>query len=255
MADIVIHRPGRLKSGSVGRSWLETAKPGPAPRLDGSAWDFTRQGFAHARIPRFMSYSLGLEDPIKRRFEEDKSLQDSIKDQFPDLSLDELLVSPTLPDEVATSIRERIGTYLPGTPDRALMSLYEPAGYHLDSSAVLYPNTYNFVAFTPLVVRGPTLSAPFVIREVGFLPSDSSYQPNHLITTFAIDGYGTLLEYSYLWNDLVTNKGHTSRGLDLWYLFGSITPYISITFSSSGPVQLDQSASVWVVVEPLIRKS
>lgn len=237
----------RVRVARIARDAQIAALPPQPERLDTNLLGFNRRPFVHARVPRSYSYTLGDLPTETRRLEENPALQAEIAQQFPDLSIEDLLIARELPADVAGAIRQYWASYDPAAPTTEALALYKPSGVSRTLTCIMPTNVqtdtgrlYQFM--------GPMLSAPARIQQINWTAFAGA---DMLRMRLIVDGYGIVAECGQFLDKSDGNIG-AGGGMNFWVLNGSIQPRIEFDTAGGGSL-LAGTASITVVAEPLIR--
>lgn len=250
MSKIWVDRIEAMAKRRIARTAQVAALPPQPERLNQNLWHLNRRPWVHERIPGLMSRDVGAISPVKAALS-DPRIAAALLVQFPDIDLEQLMVSPELPIEIYNAINLNVASYDPTAPTEAIMSLYKPAGYQESSDVSIRE---SFVGPIPLNDRrfynGRPLMAPCIIREI-------SYQMPTVATgaeiTLSVDGYGIVAQTTGNWNETSSAIGRTGRGLDRWVLTGAVVPRIEL-FANGGIItDFVNLGNLVVITEPLVR--
>lgn len=251
MPQIITDRLEALARTRIARRAQIAALPPQPARLNANLWHLTRKPWIHARRRGMLSLALGSEDPQKEILRTNTTVRETIIERFPGYTLDELLVMPELPADVADVINITIGTYDPAAPDTATLALYRPSGItRLLRLIIPYVGSMDRDAGSTETFSGDSVPAPCIIREF-FI------QPLNLGTTFdayyEIEGIGIVASLGTGASSNSFSQGTSSRGIDQWVLSGSVTPRVRVTYIAAMILQERYPATFNLTVEPLLR--
>ena len=252
MSKIWVDRIEAMAKRRIARTAQVKALPPQPERLDSNLWHLNRRPWMHARYPGMLSRSIGKDEPAKAELLNNTTVQTYITNNYPGITLDELLVMPELPSDILNAIREQVAYYQPGDFSQEIVSLFKPAGYTIDSyvrdsmtanTAVIAGDEHNYA--------GPSIPAPCILREIHYQVGYSG--PRKLRMT--VDGYGSVFESEEVTWTFASAKGNTARGLDRWIISGAVVPRIWDKFENGGVVTPVDDTSILVICEPLIRQN
>ena len=256
MSKLWVDRIETMAKRRIARTAQVEALPPQPERLNANLWHLNRRNWVHGRTPGLLSRSVGKDDPIKAALADSPRLQQIITNNFPQYSLEELLVSPILPSEIYEAVQFNMAIYDPSQPDAAMMSLYEPAGYNITTEVTIQSGIALDITSALQRFTGPAIPAPCILREIAYHPGEYVWTPSTFSMTMLLEGWGSVHSVTDAADEKAHAKGRTMAGINQWIIAGSLVPTIEFRFPDPvGTVTVGSSPYLFVTAEPLIRKA